>query len=324
MLYAEQLQCAAEEGDSDRFDALCFLVGGEPEMCAEVSAYSFGVTAGGAPSALGKYAAYCQPVDTSMGGFHIGGASDDVPSFATVKVDGVHVDTTGPPPPPPLSYDGTDGDADDHVYPAADSVNFDNQTFADNIARGPLVFPQGELHLQNAWMIGDNDVDNGETLSDEEDDNEAVSDAPRSVVPRRALFCLCATAAPLAGQAFGGALKDPFGGMPGDTGADAVLAAITPQRQTRYRQEKQGFYRYRVVPLPPALQDPDPPVLDSPPYSPPSYTFDDEDETSADDFDIEDPSISPTSDVPAAPPLPFGCPMDMLRAGPTTPPPESG
>ncbi|KAK3238622.1 hypothetical protein CYMTET_51380 [Cymbomonas tetramitiformis] len=103
-MYAEQFQCAVEEGDSDRFNALCFLVGGEPEMCDEVSAYSFGVTTGGAPSAIGKYAAYCQPVDTSMGGFHVGGASDGVPSFfAAVKVDGVHVDKTGPPPPPPLS-----------------------------------------------------------------------------------------------------------------------------------------------------------------------------------------------------------------------------
>ncbi|KAK3288911.1 hypothetical protein CYMTET_3629 [Cymbomonas tetramitiformis] len=57
-MYAEQFQCAMEEDDSDKFNALCFLVGGEPEMCDELSAYSFGVTAGGAPSALGKYAAY--------------------------------------------------------------------------------------------------------------------------------------------------------------------------------------------------------------------------------------------------------------------------
>ncbi|KAK3245878.1 hypothetical protein CYMTET_44572 [Cymbomonas tetramitiformis] len=61
-----------------------------------------------------------------MGGFHVGGAADGVPPFATVKIDGVHVGTTEPPPPPPLSDDGTDGDADGRVYPAADGVHFDN------------------------------------------------------------------------------------------------------------------------------------------------------------------------------------------------------
>ncbi|KAK3282520.1 hypothetical protein CYMTET_9744 [Cymbomonas tetramitiformis] len=55
-------------------------------------------------------------------GFHVGGASDGVPSFATVEIDGVHVDTTKPPP--PLSDDGTHGDVDDRVHPAADSVHF--------------------------------------------------------------------------------------------------------------------------------------------------------------------------------------------------------
>ncbi|KAK3276853.1 hypothetical protein CYMTET_15097 [Cymbomonas tetramitiformis] len=78
-----------ENDDSEKFNALCFLAGVEPEMCDELSTYSFGITVGGAPSALGKYAAYCRPVDTSMGGFHVGGAADGgVPSFATVKIDG--------------------------------------------------------------------------------------------------------------------------------------------------------------------------------------------------------------------------------------------
>ncbi|KAK3263247.1 hypothetical protein CYMTET_27935 [Cymbomonas tetramitiformis] len=103
---------------------------------------------------------------------------------------------------------------------------------------------------------------------------------------------------------------------------DKVSASplVVPLRHS----ETQGFCRYRVVPLPPALQDPDLPVSESPPYSPPPYTSDEEEETSTDDFDIENPSISPPRDVPAAPQLPFGCPMDMVRAGPTIPPPVSG
>ncbi|KAK3235449.1 hypothetical protein CYMTET_54342 [Cymbomonas tetramitiformis] len=36
-------------------------------------------------TSLGKYTAYCQPVDASMGGFHVGGAVDGVPSFETMQ-----------------------------------------------------------------------------------------------------------------------------------------------------------------------------------------------------------------------------------------------
>ncbi|KAK3284409.1 hypothetical protein CYMTET_7936 [Cymbomonas tetramitiformis] len=146
--YAEQFQCAMENDDSKIFNALCFLAGGEPEMCDELSVCSFGVTAGGAASALGKCAAYCQPVDTSMGGFHVGSAADGVSSFATVKIDGKHVGATETPPPPPLSDDGTDGTVDNRDYPAGDTVHFDdNQTFAGIIAKGPLAVRHEEVHL---------------------------------------------------------------------------------------------------------------------------------------------------------------------------------
>ncbi|KAK3238797.1 hypothetical protein CYMTET_51224 [Cymbomonas tetramitiformis] len=162
-MYVEQFQCAMEEDDSDKFNALCFLVGGELEICDELSAYSFGITAGGAPSALGKYAAYCQPVDTSMGGFHVGGAADGVPSFTTVQIDHAH---------------------------------FDNQCFADIIARGErvqreeLAAQREEIHLRHAWMIEDDDGGNTELLddieSDEDRDTETVYDAQVSVRCRAA------------------------------------------------------------------------------------------------------------------------------------------
>ncbi|KAK3268873.1 hypothetical protein CYMTET_22649 [Cymbomonas tetramitiformis] len=189
---AERLQCAMENDDSERFDALSFLAGCEPEMCDELSACSFDVTASGAASALGN---------------------------------------TTETPPPPLSDDGTDGTADDRIYPAGDTVHFDNQTFADIIARGPLAVRHAEVYLQHAWMVED-DSDNSNLLndseSDEEDAFETVFDARRSVVPHHgvcrggalppsfrtaplipvcfaAVFCVCATTAPLTGQALGGA-----------------------------------------------------------------------------------------------------------------------
>ncbi|KAK3238621.1 hypothetical protein CYMTET_51379 [Cymbomonas tetramitiformis] len=111
-------------------------------------------------------------------------------------------------------------------------------------------------------------LDDNDDHSNEEDDTKTVYDAPRSVVSRHsvcrggalppsfrtamipvciaALFCLCATAAPLAGQALGGAQMNPFGDMPSDTGDDAVPADVPPRKQIRYRQEKQGFYRWNI------------------------------------------------------------------------------
>ncbi|KAK3278229.1 hypothetical protein CYMTET_13814 [Cymbomonas tetramitiformis] len=187
--YAKQFQCAMENDDSERFNALCFLAGGEPEMCDELSAYSFGTSP---PVVRLQHSVSVlltgQPVDTSMGGFHVGGAAGDAPSFATVnKINGAHVGTTETPPQPPLSDDGTDGTADDRVYPAAGTVHFENQTFADIIARGSLAVQHDELHLRHAWMI-DDDGDNNSLLndseSDEEDASETVSNARRSVVPR--------------------------------------------------------------------------------------------------------------------------------------------
>ncbi|KAK3282521.1 hypothetical protein CYMTET_9745 [Cymbomonas tetramitiformis] len=169
-------------------------------------------------------------------------------------------------------------------------------------------------------MIDDNDDDNSELLNnsggDGEDDTGVVSDAPRSVVPRHA---------PLAGQALGGAPMDPFGGMPEDTGDGAMPASIPPRNEADTISAGEA----RLLPLPrgpatKALQDPDPPVPDSPPYSPPHYTSDEEEEASTDDFHIEGPLISSTNDGPPTSRLPFGCPVNMLRAGPAIPSPESG
>ncbi|KAK3249000.1 hypothetical protein CYMTET_41559 [Cymbomonas tetramitiformis] len=236
--YAEQFQCAMENDDYERFNARCFLAGAS-RGCAT----SFRRIPSASPSVV----------------------------RLQHSIDGAYVGTTETPPLPPLSDDGTDVTADDRVYPAADTVHFDNQTFADIIARGPLAVQHEELHLKHAWMI-DDDVDNNNLLhdsgSDEEDASEAVADARRSVVPCHgvcrggalppsfrtalihiciaALFCLCATAAPLTGQALGGAPMDSFGDMPADTGSDAVPAAIPPRKQIRYRQTRQGFERNPV------------------------------------------------------------------------------
>ncbi|KAK3235258.1 hypothetical protein CYMTET_54523 [Cymbomonas tetramitiformis] len=136
-VYAEHFQAALGNDNSERFDALYFLAGGKPEMCDEISACSFGVAENGATAAIGEYAADCQPVDTSMGGFHVGGVEKEVASFTAVKIiDAPHEDAPPAPPPPPVSDDGTDNSAGDCIYPAIDMTRFENQPFAHIIANG--------------------------------------------------------------------------------------------------------------------------------------------------------------------------------------------
>ncbi|KAK3249409.1 hypothetical protein CYMTET_41161 [Cymbomonas tetramitiformis] len=63
-------QVAVEENNDGRFDALCMLAGGKPEMVDDVSAFSFGVTQEDAPGFMREYVPYCQPT-TRTGGFSI-------------------------------------------------------------------------------------------------------------------------------------------------------------------------------------------------------------------------------------------------------------
>ncbi|KAK3271858.1 hypothetical protein CYMTET_19817 [Cymbomonas tetramitiformis] len=88
-MYAEQFQASLEGDDSERFDALCFLAGGKPEMCDVMSAFSFGITEDRAPGAIGEYAARNTSVyvDASVGGFTVGGVAGEVAIFTTMTID---------------------------------------------------------------------------------------------------------------------------------------------------------------------------------------------------------------------------------------------
>ncbi|KAK3234908.1 hypothetical protein CYMTET_54861 [Cymbomonas tetramitiformis] len=72
-LLAEQFQVAMVDHDGERFDALCLLAGGKPEMLDGVSACAFGLEPEREDGALQDFLSYyCQPV-THMGGFTVGG-----------------------------------------------------------------------------------------------------------------------------------------------------------------------------------------------------------------------------------------------------------
>ncbi|KAK3233516.1 hypothetical protein CYMTET_56202 [Cymbomonas tetramitiformis] len=134
-LLAEQFQAAMDERDDGRFDALCLLAGGKPEMLDGVSACSFGIEPEREDGALQDFLPYCQPA-THMGGFTVGGVGSGVSAAACT-----HVREDAPPAPPPAAIE--------HVYPdeseasdASDMMPVDpmhahepDLCFADKIAR---------------------------------------------------------------------------------------------------------------------------------------------------------------------------------------------
>ncbi|KAK3262268.1 hypothetical protein CYMTET_28865 [Cymbomonas tetramitiformis] len=74
MVLALMLVQAIDSDDNERLHALCLLAGGKPEIVSDFSACSFGVGED-IDDDVGEYRQHCQPVDTSMGGFHLGGAT---------------------------------------------------------------------------------------------------------------------------------------------------------------------------------------------------------------------------------------------------------
>ncbi|KAK3250132.1 hypothetical protein CYMTET_40476 [Cymbomonas tetramitiformis] len=84
-LLAEQFQTAMDEHDGERFDALCLLAGGKPEMLDGVSACAFGLEPERENGALQDFLPYCQPA-THMGGFTVGGVAEGISAAACTHV----------------------------------------------------------------------------------------------------------------------------------------------------------------------------------------------------------------------------------------------
>ncbi|KAK3246060.1 hypothetical protein CYMTET_44389 [Cymbomonas tetramitiformis] len=110
-LLAEQFQTAMDEHDGERFDALCLLAGGKPEMLDGVSACAFGLEPERENGALQDFLPYCQPA-THMGGFTVGGVAEGISAAACT-----HVREDAPPAPPPAAIEHVYPDESEAAYP---------------------------------------------------------------------------------------------------------------------------------------------------------------------------------------------------------------
>ncbi|KAK3259268.1 hypothetical protein CYMTET_31727 [Cymbomonas tetramitiformis] len=308
-LLAEQFQVVMDENDDARFDALCLLAGGKPEMLDGVSAYSFGVVPEQVPSALQEFLPYCQSI-THMGAFTVGGVAGGLPSsFAST-----HVREDAPPA--PLTVADTHVDSGESVVSDEGAplpvdpmhAHEPDLCFADRIAQldGLSVTQEGVGFALRCMHAGSEDGSDG-IDADEYADEDAPADdmaspkMPSHVLPSGcgkppiglgrssaitlflcAFFCVCSTAAPLSAAAFGGACMD------------------------------EGYW-HPVPVFPPS------PGLDSPPPSPdysPGPT-DDKAEASIDDRGGVSSSFCSTNESTPTTTLLFGGTLTMLQAGTT-------
>ncbi|KAK3285122.1 hypothetical protein CYMTET_7255 [Cymbomonas tetramitiformis] len=123
---AMEFQHAIDNDDDERFDALCFLAGGKPEMVFDLSACSFCVEAGEclASATVSEYTQYVQAPEAQMGFvtnpgfscFSVSGASDaDVHMGAFTGR--VTAPLTAPPPPAePVTGEGSDDDSGSNIF----------------------------------------------------------------------------------------------------------------------------------------------------------------------------------------------------------------
>ncbi|KAK3268375.1 hypothetical protein CYMTET_23114 [Cymbomonas tetramitiformis] len=94
--YATAFQYATDNNDIERFDALCYLAGGKPEMLEDVSAASFCICDAVDEHAINEYVQCCQPAAARFGVCGVIGALH----INTFKV---HVDNAPAVPPPPAA-----------------------------------------------------------------------------------------------------------------------------------------------------------------------------------------------------------------------------
>ncbi|KAK3279001.1 hypothetical protein CYMTET_13095 [Cymbomonas tetramitiformis] len=177
-IFATLFQNAMESDDAARFDAVCYLAGGKPELYDTVSAFSFAATEERVPDTIDEYAAYCQPVENMSSFFVAGGATESAPVAA-------HHLSAAPSPPPPASDTGSDGEVYDGLLPAV-NYNFDGSTatFADRFF---TAFPEKNIKSELAPSVvvsymGDTCTDNTELLDDSSDGEDIPPPEPTSQV----------------------------------------------------------------------------------------------------------------------------------------------
>ncbi|KAK3242965.1 hypothetical protein CYMTET_47352 [Cymbomonas tetramitiformis] len=282
---AAKFQHAIDHDDAVEFDALCMLAGGKPDIFADLSACSFCEEDGEA--LVSAVTEFSELACTA------GTSTFNVNTF-TANMPVVSDPAKHSPPASVESDEEWTGPPNPFCPPVT-------RTFADfiestGVALGAPDEPPVGMNMLSA-------VEAPESVMGYEPAAYATSDEGDE-------------------DASAGPPQPRYGcgrGIPG-FGGSFLTSSLA-----RYRELRQGFRFYGLLPLPPELVDPDPPIPSSPPYSPPPYSSDDEAPGSGDSAaEIEDSLISSTHDLPPAPEAGNYYTLTLLRAGRPVPGTSSG
>ncbi|KAK3282350.1 hypothetical protein CYMTET_9908 [Cymbomonas tetramitiformis] len=356
---AAKFQHAIDHDDAVEFDAICVLAGGKPDIFADISACSFCEEDGDAlMSAVTEFSELARTVGASTFNVNTFTANMPVVSELATHSPPASVESdeewTGPPNPfcPPVTRTFAD-----FIESTGVALGTSDEPPMSMNMLSAIEAPESVVSYEPAAYATDDD--------DEEDASaelprprygcgRGLPGLGRYFLTSSlvcALFVICAAAAPHAVSGVGGANASACAapsvggaartvsavpttatappqllhGMPGDAMGGAMPDAISPRRQARYRELREGFRFYGFLPLPPELVDPDPPVPSSPPYSPPPYSSDDEAQSSEGSAaDIVDSLIPSTNDLQPASEADNYSTLTLLRAGRPLPSSSSG
>ncbi|KAK3243330.1 hypothetical protein CYMTET_47000 [Cymbomonas tetramitiformis] len=115
-MLAVMFQNAVGDDDAARFDAVCCIADGKPDLYDAASAFSFAVAEERVPDTIDEYLGYRQPADTRLGVCAVGGATN----IHNFKIhDEVRADALDVPPPPAPPSAPQSVVSDEGMYPVS-------------------------------------------------------------------------------------------------------------------------------------------------------------------------------------------------------------
>ncbi|KAK3270867.1 hypothetical protein CYMTET_20762 [Cymbomonas tetramitiformis] len=200
-----------ESNDAARFDAVCYIADGKPELYDTVSAFSFAANEERVPDTIDEYLECCQPADTRFGVCAVGGAVN-INGF---KVhDKVHDDALVVPSPPAPPTAPQSVVSDEGMYPvSALHAHEPDMSFMERFAvELDLTGAEPTLAMHCVGPVAP--VDSVSVAEeDSEDDDEGLPPPQKTLgfgysaltsLAACMLFFVCAAAVPSAASAFGG------------------------------------------------------------------------------------------------------------------------
>ncbi|KAK3233028.1 hypothetical protein CYMTET_56645 [Cymbomonas tetramitiformis] len=294
-MLAVMFQNAVDDDDAARFDAVCYIADGKPELYDTASAFSFAVAEERVPDTIDEYLGYRQPADTRLGVCAVGGATN----IHNFKIHGeVHADALDVPPPPAPPSAPQSVVSDEGMYPiSALHAHEPHATFMDKFAFDlDIAGPEPTLAMHHMGPVAP--VDSVSVTTDDSEDDDECLPPPRQALgcgrPQMGfgfsaltslavclMFVVCATAAPSRGcsaptSSTTGRIGDEVGGA-GVLAPTAIPPDLCWQPEGWYHSWYRATYGYGWAWLPGPPQPPEAaPIIAAPPSpggAPPSPDY---------------------------------------------------